>query len=550
MTHSGARLTRIETEVEELEVLIEEGRGELEPVLAEWLATLAALYAEIEDVSHATLLYEDAFDRIQRVAAVAGNPEAIDAFLYVANEFAAFHANQGRNDRSQSMLDLAIENLVAHPELPPTLIHARLFLNRGIGRRFDQDRAIRDVERAIELYEHVRGTTTGACELASAWRARGVFTGTYERQRDDLARGVAVLEPLLGNPDARIRRELATGHAELGRLARDHHRFAEALPHQTRAVDLMYELVEAKENVADQATLARFRAARAMALAGARIYSAAIDEAEELLELTASAAYQQALRRQLPIDEAEESLELTGSEAYQQALRKRLPIWREARELELKRAAAGIGTKTLECEFCGRHRDAVAHLIAGPEVSICNLCVADFVQLIVAEAPVAPHACRFCTEPCTRSIRREVTICSDCIELCREIIAEQSASPATSSSPAAPDEVDADGRKIACGFCEKPRREVQWLVEGNDIWLCDECFGQMFEALESKYPRDATGGRTGRSHRFKKNRACSWCASDHGLMLIGADAAAVPVALCDRCIDRAAPQFPAPELEE
>jgi hypothetical protein len=47
--------------------------------------------------------------------------------------------------------------------------------------------------------------------------------------------------------------------------------------------------------------------------------------------------------------------------------------------------------ETLSCSFCTKDKDAVAKLVAGPGVYICNECV-DLCNLIIAEAPAAGFA--------------------------------------------------------------------------------------------------------------------------------------------------------------
>jgi ATP-dependent Clp protease ATP-binding subunit ClpX len=44
----------------------------------------------------------------------------------------------------------------------------------------------------------------------------------------------------------------------------------------------------------------------------------------------------------------------------------------------------GIPRDELRCSFCGKHKDEVEKLIAGPHVFICNECV-DLCNLIIAE---------------------------------------------------------------------------------------------------------------------------------------------------------------------
>jgi len=44
--------------------------------------------------------------------------------------------------------------------------------------------------------------------------------------------------------------------------------------------------------------------------------------------------------------------------------------------------------KNLSCSFCGKNREAVDKLIAGPSVYICNECITLSYNIIVNEKPV------------------------------------------------------------------------------------------------------------------------------------------------------------------
>jgi len=81
----------------------------------------------------------------------------------------------------------------------------------------------------------------------------------------------------------------------------------------------------------------------------------------------------------------------------------------------------------LRCSFCERSQKQVAKLIAGPNVYICDGCVAQ----VRGWPPLAPpgRSCSFCgtwrpEEGRVRG-RGQVAICDDCLELCSDIVAEQ-----------------------------------------------------------------------------------------------------------------------------
>jgi ClpX C4-type zinc finger len=101
---------------------------------------------------------------------------------------------------------------------------------------------------------------------------------------------------------------------------------------------------------------------------------------------------------------------------------------------------------TLACSFCGKSQKQVSKLIAGPDVYICNEC-ADKADRVIATGEVtatplsvvksvgadATQAqCSFCGkrryQVSGMALAAEGTICSECLALCLEIIAEDLAS--------------------------------------------------------------------------------------------------------------------------
>jgi len=87
----------------------------------------------------------------------------------------------------------------------------------------------------------------------------------------------------------------------------------------------------------------------------------------------------------------------------------------------------------LACSFCDRDQSEVAKLIAGPDVRICEGCVAGAADRL---APVdAAVRCSFCgkagDQVDTMADRAGAAprICAECLLLCREIIAETMEAP-------------------------------------------------------------------------------------------------------------------------
>lgn len=107
--------------------------------------------------------------------------------------------------------------------------------------------------------------------------------------------------------------------------------------------------------------------------------------------------------------------------------------------------AKAVGRPPL-CSFCGRDQTTAKKLVAGPGVCICERCAALAVQagttresaadggIRLTVLPTGASAtCRFCRKDGSLvaylAARGEARICSECLVLCQEIIAEELGSP-------------------------------------------------------------------------------------------------------------------------
>jgi hypothetical protein len=108
---------------------------------------------------------------------------------------------------------------------------------------------------------------------------------------------------------------------------------------------------------------------------------------------------------------------------------------------EPPREQDGLGE--LACSFCGRTRQQVRKLVAGPGVCICDGCVATAASVLAADGDataaaaamvkLTSHAggqrCSFCGKPFHRvaglAAAGDARICVECVELCQEIFAEE-----------------------------------------------------------------------------------------------------------------------------
>ncbi len=96
--------------------------------------------------------------------------------------------------------------------------------------------------------------------------------------------------------------------------------------------------------------------------------------------------------------------------------------------------------RTYFCSFCGKNQDQVQRLIAGPDVFICDECI-DLISKGNAgqqkeinstrRARGVSDRCSFCGKKRQHVLYFHtspggVNICSECIDLCREIIDAES----------------------------------------------------------------------------------------------------------------------------
>jgi len=109
------------------------------------------------------------------------------------------------------------------------------------------------------------------------------------------------------------------------------------------------------------------------------------------------------------------------------------------------RRGGHAGARALSCSFCGESEEHVSQLIAGPGHYICNRCV-DRAQTALTGpgAAVAPAgaiwrvsdaaqdvSCSFCGKGGYRvgamAVAEGGGICDECLDLCREVIADSQA---------------------------------------------------------------------------------------------------------------------------
>jgi hypothetical protein len=90
--------------------------------------------------------------------------------------------------------------------------------------------------------------------------------------------------------------------------------------------------------------------------------------------------------------------------------------WQRLRARQFKRDAV--------CSWCGHSPSEVSKLIAGPNVFICDACVAGAAQRLAA-TPTSRARCGFCRKKsdATRTVVAGVAnICSECLRICSDIL--------------------------------------------------------------------------------------------------------------------------------
>jgi hypothetical protein len=168
-------------------------------------------------------------------------------------------------------------------------------------------------------------------------------------------------------------------------------------------------------------------------LQAARAAATAVADAERDVEV-AKAAYRHALRR----------LNLSGASVREIA--KELGISHQRVQQLVEDADDGRGWKragrhasVLECSFCGTGQEETRKLIAGPGVYICYACIEIAGSSARGKVAVGRFrhdriaGCNFCGKTPTLKFVFASTdthaICSECLDLCDEILAEDPPEP-------------------------------------------------------------------------------------------------------------------------
>jgi hypothetical protein len=106
--------------------------------------------------------------------------------------------------------------------------------------------------------------------------------------------------------------------------------------------------------------------------------------------------------------------------------------------------------ENLYCTFCGKAPREVRKLIAGPRVCICD----------------------------------------ECIKKCNDIIAEEAMKPAREDPPRQREKPSSPA--LCCSFCGRQQHEVQRLIAGPSVYICDECIGLCNDIIAEDIDRAET----------------------------------------------------------
>ena len=158
----------------------------------------------------------------------------------------------------------------------------------------------------------------------------------------------------------------------------------------------------------------------------ARAAGAELADAERRV-LTTRADYHTAIRRihlaGAPLREIAEALSLSHQRVQQIVSAAGGSWWQVWRGRRAKRDAV--------CTWCDRPPSEVAKLIAGPNVFICDECIAGAErQLTRSRASRATRRCSFCSRRANKDravVEGTYSICSDCLRVCREILESSAA---------------------------------------------------------------------------------------------------------------------------
>ncbi len=99
------------------------------------------------------------------------------------------------------------------------------------------------------------------------------------------------------------------------------------------------------------------------------------------------------------------------------------------------------------------------------------------------EPPSEPLHCDFCSKPSTEVEKlfpgpNGVRICNECVDVCHEIILDFAEHPENDKSA-----IETDS-SYHCSFCTKGRDEVEHLIAGPTVYICNECAGRFREGTE------------------------------------------------------------------
>ncbi len=495
----GTSFESLENELAELGRLIEDGRP-LEDLRLERTIELGKLRAEAGDLELAHESFEEVLEllgtrgdrdglrlgalawcaRANAYLAAVETESAVEAYRCAYGQLAAAIVSWPDVEISRLLAEVSLElgmrqwNLGQYavavasyetglavcarfPDDPTFLrLDAQLSLNRGNATnslKRPEAEAIEWFERSIAKYTQLADPAHTFRGIGSVWIGIGNARVDPIAGRRDYERGIAVLEQHLPDREAKIL--IAKCCHNIALLLKEP---MEALPFQTRAIDLMEEVTERSESPEDRYEVLFFRLARAQMLGDAGMTAAAIAET----------------RAALPeLEDIVDRLQPNGGAGLVKLYRTRLETWSEkaAKGVPIVYrtlvAPPALPAEELRCTGCLRGRSKLGLLINGIRAAICNDCLASVTP--PNAKPASRTLCMFCDDlrPAA-AVTGGAAICADCISICGEILQEA---------------VAAKRLVFKCTFCRRARSECMNLISGPRVFICNGCVTAAAAAL-------------------------------------------------------------------
>jgi ATP-dependent protease Clp ATPase subunit len=89
------------------------------------------------------------------------------------------------------------------------------------------------------------------------------------------------------------------------------------------------------------------------------------------------------------------------------------------------------------------------------------------------------------------------------------------------------------GKPYRCSFCSKSQDQVRQLVAGQGVFICDECVAHLYRITQGELPQVTRGDATGPSRSALSAARCSFCGKQREQ--VQGMVAGKGVHICDEC---------------